>query len=87
MLEVQAEPPQGPIVLSTGCAQQGQGQEGVARRSWVARSRGRGRGAHQGNQLRDGARDTPLGAWLDQGWGRTVKEETSGTGSRTGVGT
>lgn len=31
-------------VLSAGCAQQGQGREGMVRRSWVARSKGEGPG-------------------------------------------
>lgn len=73
-------------MLSAGCAQEGQGLDGLVRRSRAARSVEQGPRANQGNQVSDGARDAPLGAWLNQGWKGTIKEETSGTGSRTGAG-
>lgn len=73
-------------MLSTGCAQEGQGLEGLVRRSRAARSMELGPRASQGDRVKDGARDTPLGAWLDQGWEGKIKKETSGTGSRIRAG-
>lgn len=74
-------------MLSAGCTQEDQGLEGLVRRSRAARSLEQGPRANQGNQVRDGARDTSLGAWWDQGWEGTIKEENSETGSRIRAGT
>ena len=74
-------------MLSVGCTQEDQGLEGLVRRSRAARSVEQGPRANQGNQVRYRARDTPLGAWWDQGWEGTIKEENSETGSRIRAGT